>query len=375
MTRHGYDDVILITGFPRLLCRELVGFWFEQHSRTLAYLLVPAEQLVAAQKALAELRVPNSSHVEVLEGSPSAIDLGLSGKEYGSLAAGLDRIFHCSSVSRPSLRHEQAEASNVAGAREMLELAAASTKLKSLLVLSSASVSGNHSGVFAEADLNVGQTFRNAAEETLARAEQSVRAAGDAVPYAVIRPTQIIGDSRSGETDDLGGPYPFIMLMMSTPQDIALPLPTRGDQLVDMVPVDYVARAVSHIGGNPAARGRTFQLSDPNALSVRAALALIAERAGKPPPTRHLPANLTKALLNAPGVHLLSKNQRAFFDMVLTPIRYDMKNTRSLLYDTDIRCPPFAAYVDAILDHLETRLPKRRTAKPNDTNDLEDPLA
>jgi thioester reductase-like protein len=315
------------------------------------------------------------SAIEVRVGNPNAIDFGLSGQEYGTLAREVDRVFYLSTVATPAISRDAAEAINVGGARELIEFGRSSEALKCAVLLSSAAVSGDHTGTFLEEQLNVGQSFRNAAEESLARAERLLRSAKEDVPYAVLRPSQIIGDSVSGETDEFGGPYPFITLILSSPQDMPVPLPTRGDELINMVPLDYVVRVISHVGAHSRAPGRTFHLSDPQPLTVRRALELIAQRAGKSLASRHIPANLTKALLQAPGVNLLSKNQRAFLDAVCTKIHYDARNTEDLLSETNFSCPPFETYVDKIVDFVKQRLQSRRPRPEDDQSEHEDPLA
>ena len=66
-------------------------------------------------------------------------------------------------------------------------------------------------GPFAEDDLEVGAPFNNYYEETKHLAEVDVRrrmAAG--LPATIYRPSIVVGDSRTGETQKYDGPY-FIM--------------------------------------------------------------------------------------------------------------------------------------------------------------------
>ncbi len=136
---------------------------------------------------------------------------------------------------------------------------------RTIVVHSSALVSGNRTGLVLEEELSAGQVFRTPVEETLARAERLLRSAMGELPIAVVRPTQMVGDSRTGEVDRLDGPYLLILLIVSSPQEFPVLLPTRGDAPMHLVPIDYVVRAAHRIGMQPDAMGRTFHLADPEA--------------------------------------------------------------------------------------------------------------
>jgi nucleoside-diphosphate-sugar epimerase len=235
--------------------------------------------------------------------------------------------------------------------------------------LSSASVSGARTGTVLEGELEMGQSFRSYTEETLARAERMLRRLGAAQPYIVIRPAPVVGDSTSGEVDQLTGPYPYLAVILSAPSDVSMPLPTRGDERFSVVPVDYVAHAVSHLSRHPAAVGKTFHLVDPRAPTVRRALELVATHAGKRVPNAHIPGQVTKALLHTAGLSALGRDQRAYFDVVRTPVQYDTRNADELLESAGISCPPFESYAPALVRHLEERIRKSQAGNAPETSD------
>src|SRR5262249_47716801 len=150
-----------------------------------------------------------------------------------------------------------AEAVNVRATREALELARAATHLRAFVHHSTAFVSGDRRGLVLEEELDVGQRPRNSIERTKLHAEKIVRAAAD-VPSVILRPSIVVGDAQPGEVDRLDGPYLLVMLMLTAPPDFALPVPTEGDALLHLVPVDYVAAAAVAIGRDPRAIGKTF---------------------------------------------------------------------------------------------------------------------
>src|SRR6201999_2261702 len=139
---------------------------------------------------------------------------------------------------------------------------------KCLVHHSTAHVSGDRTGVVVEDDLQKGQRFRNVVEETKARAEKKMRAPMNRLPIAVVRPSIVVGDSQTGEIDRFDGPYLLILLIVTSPAEIALPLPSRGDAPLNLVPADYVARAARAIGLDSRAPGRTFHIVDPAPLTA-----------------------------------------------------------------------------------------------------------
>ncbi len=364
MGRPGYDEVVLLTGFPsfaaRRMCEELLSADVEGKKKTLVHAVVRSKFAGEAADALDALPLEQRARVNLIDGDAAAMDLGLSGAEFRSLSHEIDRIHHVAQVSYLGVDAKTAEHVNVDGAREILELAGACKDLKCLVFHSTAHVSGDREGRVYEDELKAGQSFRNIVEETKGRAEKIVRAAMDRVPIAVVRPSIIVGDSTTGEVDRFDGPYLLILLLLTSPPDFALPLPGRGDAPLNLVPIDYVVRAARAIGLREQAVGKTFHLVDPSPLSARRVFELVARAGGRPQPRGFIPANLTKALLRAPGLDRFAKSPRALLHTFGTDVTYDHTNTEAILAGTDVRCPPFESYVDRLVEYVELRLREKR---------------
>lgn len=372
MARSGYDEVVLLTGFPsfpaRKMCEELV----RADRRTLVHAVVHPKFDADARETLDMLPLEQRARINLIEGDAAAMDLGLSGAEFRSLAAEVDRIHHMAQVSYLGADRKLAHHVNVGGAGEILELARACSSLKMLVFHSTAQVSGTRTGLVLEQELEKGQEYRNVVEETLARAEKMMRAAMPKLPICVVRPTIIVGDSNTGEVDRFDGPYFLILLIVTSPPDFPLPLPGRGDTLLHLVPIDYVVRAAHAIGRDPRAVGRTFHVGDPAPLTARRVFELVAAAGGRRIPRGFIPANLTKALLRTPGLDRLAKSPRAFLDALATPVSYSFANTTELLADTDVRCPPFESYVEGLVEYVQHRLREKRARA---TPEIDDPLS
>jgi len=363
-------ETILLTGFPSFGARKMAAELLSDPDASV-HAVVHKKFAEQASLSLEELSADQRKRFNVIAGDVASIDLGLSGREFRALAKDVDRIHHAAEISFLGADRKLAEEVNIGGAREIVEFASSCAKLKCLAFHSTARVSGSREGLVLEEELQKGQAFRNVVEETKARSEKIIRAAMGKVPACVLRPTTVIGDSRTGEVDRFDGPYLLILLIVSSPSEFAVPLPGRGDIPLNLVPIDYVVRAANAIAKDPRAIGRTFHLIDDAPLTARRVFELVAQAGGRRMPRGFIPANLTKALLRTPGLERFAKSPRAFVDTLVTPVSYSSAATMELLAGTDIRCPPFESYVDRIIDFVQTRLKERREKKQDE---IADPL-
>lgn len=375
MPRPGYDEVALITGFPTFAARKMAEHILQAEPRTLLYLIVRSKFLKEAEEHLERLQKPQRERVIVLEGDAAAMDLGLSGTEHRKLASEVDRIHHMAQVTYLGVDRNTAEQLNVRGTQEILELARVCGSLKCLVLHSTAQVAGSRTGLVREDELEKGQSFRNVVEETRARAERLARSAMAKLPIAVVRPTTIVGDSQTGEVDRFDGPYLLILLIVTSPAEIALPLPGKGDTPLHLVPIDYVVEASHAIGRHPRAPGRTFHLVDPNPLTAKQIFELVARAGGKRTPRGFIPTNLTKALLRTPGLERFAKSPRAFVEQLATPVRFDARNTEEILAGSGIVCPPFESYVDQLVAYVRERVREKRERREEEATEVYDPLS
>jgi len=369
------DDVVLITGYPGALARAVCGEVLRSDPRACVRAVVRQKFLEETRLILESLNEADRRRVQVLEGDAAAIDMGLSGPEYRSLAGEVTRVHHCAQIAFPGADRRLAESVNIGGAREAIEFASACVRLECLAFHSTAHVAGDRTGVVSEDDLETGQTFRTVVEETRARAEKIARSAMNRLPIAVMRPATIVGDSQTGEVDRLDGPYLLVLLVVTSPPDIALPLPGLGREPLNLVPIDWVARASVAIGRDPRAPGRTFHLVDPRPPSARRAFELIARAGGRRGPLGSIPANLAKVLLRTPGLDRIAKSPRALLETLTTSVTYDASNAAELLAALGVEeCPPFEAYVDTLVEYVQKRVRDRRATKRR-VDEVEDPLA
>lgn len=369
------DRIHLVTGFPGFLGKRLVRRLLtdrEGPPARLACLVQPHH----AAAARAELQAMGAGAVaEVVEGDVTHMHLGLSGAEWRALAAEVTDVWHLAAKTRLGAGRGEMRRVNVEGTRNVLELCRAARRLERLSHFSTAFVSGTRVGVILEDELAVGQRFHNGYEETKYQAELLVRRAQSELPATVLRPSIVVGDSRTGEIDRFDGPYALAILLVASPLAVPLPLPGDAVAPLNVVPVDFVVDAALACSRHPGAAGRTVHLVDPSPMSARGVYELIAARAGKRLPNVSVPNRAFQALLQLPLLERLSRTHRPAIEYVNHLAIYNCRTQLEVLDGTGIRCPPIASYLDRLIAFVEASFARRRDAElsgePDDPLDRE----
>ena len=84
-------------------------------------------------------------------------------------------------------------------------------------------------------------------------------------PWRVYRPGIVVGNSETGEMDKVDGPYYFFKLIRRIRGVVPqwLPMPGIEGREINIVPVDFVVKAMDHIAHLDGLDGRAFSLTDP----------------------------------------------------------------------------------------------------------------
>lgn len=367
-------EVILVTGYPSFTARNLVSHLLATEPRARVTLVVREKFLPDVRHHVERLPAGDRERLDIYSGDAAHMDLGLSRGELRTIGSSVDRIHHVAEVTYLGTDRKTAEEVNLGATREILEVAALCRKLSVLVHHSTALVSGDRRGTVREDELDVGQGFRNVVEETKARAEKLVRAAMPRLPIAVVRPGILVGSSEDGSVDRLDGPYLMFLLILTSPREVALPLPGKAQVRIPLVPVDFVCRAAAAIGRDRQSVGKTFHLVDPLPRTARDVFDLVARAGGRRSPRGFLPANLTRALLHAPGLERLTQNPRSFIEQLATEVHYDARNTELALAGSGIVCPAFDSYVERLVDMVRERVRERRETTRRDEI-IDDPFS
>jgi thioester reductase-like protein len=309
---------------------------------------------------------------EVLVGDVCDMDLGLSSVEYRALSKELTWIHHLAGIYFMGVDEPTMRRVNVNGTRTVLDLARDAARLERLVHWSTTNVSGSRDGTVYEEDLEAGQKFHNGYERTKYDAEKLVRNAMRALPVTILRPSTIVGDSRTGEIDRLDGPYYLMVLIATNASGLRLPILGRGDAPLHVVPIDYVIDAAWHVAHSRGAAGKTFHLVDPQPLSARAVFDGVAEHAKTEKPRGHIPRPIARAVLRTPGLARLGRGPLTFLDLIDHTVHYDQTNTAQALAGTTIRCPSLADYLPVLVRHVLDV--SRAPATAAELDEVADPL-
>ncbi len=389
----------LVTGYPGFVAKPLLRRLLEAHPRGRFTVLVEENRKRDADDDLGRLPPADQKRVRVAVGDVAKMDLGLAGLEIEALQ-GVTHVFHLAGIQSATADRALLQQVNVDGVRNTLTLARELPKLERFVHFSSCFVAGDRCGVILEEELDERPAgdppaTRTAYEESKTRGEKLARAAMIDLPVTIIRPSVVVGDTATGEVDRFDGVYAMGILIVTSPISVPLPLPGPGLGPLHLVPVDYLTRAVCHLAVDERAIGKTFHVVDPNPLSARRVYELVAARAGKRVPApKSLSSSLAFSLAAHGGSALLAslasswagtlvnsiktpgldrvKRSVAAVEMFDRFVLFNAANTTQLLAGTDIVCPRFDTYVDALVRFVRDSLREERKSK---TKNIVDPLA
>jgi short-subunit dehydrogenase/thioester reductase-like protein len=194
----------------------------------------------------------------------------------------IEHFFHLAAIYDMTASDELNELLNVGGTRNALGLAGA-LGAGCFHQVSSVAASGEYAGDFDETMFDEGQKLPSPYHRTKFESEKIVREECP-VPWRVYRPAIVVGNSETGEMDKVDGPYYFFPLLKRMRDLLPGWLPLVGIDLGDtnVVPVDYVAKAMDHLAHLPDHDGEAFHLVNPEPQNTIEMLNLFAAAAGAP---------------------------------------------------------------------------------------------
>ncbi len=357
-----------VTGATGFIGRNLVERLLEREGTI--YVLVRE----GSKGRLAELRNrwgADEDRVVGVVGDLSQPGLGVADDELANLKGKVDHLFHLAAIYDMTADGEAQRVANVEGTRHMVEFAEA-VEAGRVHMVSSIAAAGLYKGtwredMFDEAEnLDTHPYFRTKHDsEAIVRTECGP-------PWRVYRPGIVVGHSETGEMDKIDGPYYFFKLIRRIRNVVPQWVPMVGveGREINLVPVDFVARAMDHIAHRDGLDGRAFHLTDPNPRTAGEVIDIFARAAHAPQSSARVPpvaveslVPLLKGLVMFPPLGLVADSVLADFGIprsVLTyvnyPTSFDSRQAQAALAGTDIRVPPLEAYADQLWDYWERHL-------------------
>jgi thioester reductase-like protein len=343
---NGKANAYLVQGLPSVLARRVIEqvLCFEPRSRV--YAIIHEDDADYTQKLLFEFESAQRSRVELIYGDLTAIDFGLAGSDYLLLANSVTRVHHIVAPSAVFVDGSNYSDVGAALGREIIEFARTASSLESLVVYSSAMVSGDRTGTVKEDELAQGQSFRGFFERALALMELMLLRTKGEVPAVVLRPTLMSADSQTGECERTSPIFRLVEAMLSLPEGAPLAIPSDRAP-VHLVSTDYVARVAYYLGRRVDSIGKTLHITDKHPADLAHTLELLAKSAGQTARMSAMPAGLNQKLQQP-----VSGWSRLYNEIRGPRVFYDARQATALLNDCGIACPAFEDYADKIVSFV-----------------------
>jgi NAD(P)-dependent dehydrogenase (short-subunit alcohol dehydrogenase family) len=300
-------------------------------------------------------------------------DLSKPGLGVNGFHERLDHLFHLAAVYDVEADEEAAERANIDGTRHVIEFAN-THDVGRFHHVSSIAVAGDYRGVFQEDMFDESQVLPHHYHRTKYESERLVREEVEAKTL-VFRPGIVVGHSETGEMDKIDGPYYFFKVLQKLRHALPEWVPLAGPQggQTNIVPVDFVARAMDHIAHLPDDElpGDTFHLVNPEPMSVGEALNEFARAAHAPQFAMRIDQHMTNAIPKPVRAGLMAlptvkriRNQ-IYHDLGIPPAamenrdfhcKFDARDAQRALTGTGIAVPPLSTYAPRLWDYWERNL-------------------
>ncbi|HYQ12320.1 MAG TPA: SDR family oxidoreductase [Solirubrobacterales bacterium] len=357
-----------VTGATGFIGRNLVELLLEREGTI--YVLVRE----GSKGRLEELRNRwgvDPDRVVGIVGDLSQPGLGISDEDVERLRGEIDHLFHLAAIYDMTADAASQNVANVEGTRHMVQFAE-DVEAGRVHMVSSIAAAGLYKGVWREdmfeeaEDLDNHPYFRTKHDsEGIVRTECTR-------PWRIYRPGIVVGNSETGEMDKIDGPYYFFKLIRRLRGTVPewVPMPGIEGREINLVPVDFVARAMDHIAHVEGLDGRAFHLTDPSPKTAGEVIDIFAQAGHAPQSSVRLPAAVVdlaapfvKAVASLPPGDIVTNRVLSDFGIprsVLTyinyPTQFDSRQAQAALAGTDIRVPPLDAYADKLWDYWERHL-------------------
>jgi NAD(P)-dependent dehydrogenase (short-subunit alcohol dehydrogenase family) len=268
----------LVTGATGFIGRHLVEELLDHREGTV-FALVRETSMSRLEKMI---EIWGTGRVVPVVGDLGAGGLDVDAAWVDDHRGDIDHFFHVAAIYDMTADDKANEQMNVSGTRHALELAGA-LEVGCFHQVSSVAIAGEYDGSFDESMFDAGQELTSPYHRTKFESERIVRDEYTR-PWRVYRPAIVVGHSETGAIDKVDGPYYFFPLIKALRDRLPAWLPLFGVDLGDtnVVPVDYVAKAMDHLAHAEGHDGEAFHLVNPEPQPVVLLLNALCGAAGAP---------------------------------------------------------------------------------------------
>ncbi|MBD2438978.1 non-ribosomal peptide synthase/polyketide synthase [Nostoc sp. FACHB-110] len=349
---------IFLTGATGFLGGYLLYELLEQTQADIYCLVRAADEQQAKQKVQSQMvscqlwRDVFSSRIIPILGDLSKPLLGLSPSQFQDLASKIDIIYHNGAWVNAVYPYSVLKAANVLGTQEVLRLAS-EIKLKPVHHISTMSVFGSPAysqatKIWESDPLEHSEDINSGYSESKWVAEKLVMSARDrGLPVSIYRSCRIIGHTQTGVCN------PDDLLSRFIPGCIQLGMVPKLDGWQEnVIPIDYMSRAIIHLSQQQESLGKAFHLVNPrptlmsNVFNCIRALGYRLEEVSFPEWRSHLirtnqeSANpVLQSLLAIVGEQNIESDSQEKAENTNQPPEFDLTNTLAGLAGTDIVFP------------------------------------
>jgi NAD(P)-dependent dehydrogenase (short-subunit alcohol dehydrogenase family) len=311
----------------------------------------------------------DDKRVVAVIGDLSKERLGVEPDEIDRLEGKIEHFFHLAAIYDLTADADSQRVANVEGTRHALQLADA-LRVGHFHQVSSIAAAGLYPGVFTEDMFDEAVDVDNNPYYATKHESEAVVRDESKVPWRVYRPAIVVGHSETGEIDKIDGPYYFFRAIQRL-RGLA-PSWLRGIGIeggpINLVPVDYVAKAMDYLAHQPGLDGQAFHLTDPEPLTVGGMANVFAKAAHAPQfavnvDTKFLdsiPAPIRAGLSRLPGARQATDLvlaelgiPREVLHYVNYPTKFDSTKTQEALAGSGITVPPLSSYAQHLWEYWE----------------------
>jgi NAD(P)-dependent dehydrogenase (short-subunit alcohol dehydrogenase family) len=314
---------------------------------------------------------PSAKRIIPITGDLTRTRLGISAAKRRELEGKVTHVFHLAAIYDLKADAASQEAANIQGTLNTIRFAEA-IKAKRFHHVSSIAAAGLYPGIFTEDMFEEAQGLDNPYFRTKHESEGLVRSKCG-IPWRIYRPGIVVGHSETGAIDKIDGPYYFFKLIQKMRRAMPAWMPAIGLEggRLNMVPVDFVVKAIDHIGHKAGEDGKCFHLTDPKPARIGEVLNLFAEAAHAPQMTmrldarlfNYIPAVIKQGIAMLPPAKRISRQVMNDLGMppevlrfINYPTKFDCRETERALKGTGIKVPPLDGYAWRLWDYWERHL-------------------